>query len=107
MFYRPNRYARIELSGDYTDAENLPQNFEAWSALLGLRVTPTTKLSFNSVVQYDNLSELIGINNRIRYIIGSRNDLYFVFNKGYERKMGSFMSFRTESIAKIGWTFLF
>lgn len=107
MFYRPNRYARIELSGDYTNAEKLPENFEAWSALLGLRLTPTTKLSLNSIVQYDNLSELIGINNRIRYIIGSRNDLYFVFNKGYERKMGNFISFRTESIAKIGWTFLF
>jgi len=82
-------------------------DFEVWTGFLGLRLTPTTTLSFNSVTQYDNLSKTMGLNNRIRYIIKPGSDLFLVFNKGYQRELGKFRGFRTESIAKLGWTFQF
>ena len=90
-----------------TDADMPVGNFEAWTGFLGLRVTPTTKLSFNSLTQYDNLSKRMGLNNRIRYIIRPGSDVYLVFNKGFDREEGRFKSFRTESITKLGWTFQF
>ena len=107
FFYRPSRFVHYQLGGDLTDADMPVGNFEAWTGFLGLRVTPTTKLSFNSLTQYDNLSKRMGLNNRIRYIIRPGSDVYLVFNKGFDREEGRFKSFRTESITKLGWTFQF
>ena len=68
-------------------------------------------MSFNSIVQYDNQSQQIGINNRFRYILKSGSDLYFVFNKGFHRgddqEFDRFRAFKTETIVKLGWTFQF
>ena len=107
LVYRPNRFGQLELGSDLTDANMPVGNFEAWTGYLGIRLTPTTQLSFNSVTQYDNLSKRMGLNNRIRYIVRPGSDLFVVFNKGYDREQGRFRSFRTESIAKLGWTFQF
>ena len=107
LFYRPSRFAQLQIGGDFTDADMPVGNFEAWTSFLGLRLTPTTQLSFNSLTQYDNLSKRMGLNNRIRYIIQPGSDLYLVFNKGFDREEGRFKSFRTESITKLGWTFQF
>ena len=107
LVYRPNRFGQLELGSDLTDANMPVGNFEAWTGYLGIRLTPTTQLSFNSVTQYDNLSKRMGLNNRIRCIVRPGSDLFVVFNKGYDREQGRFRSFRTESIAKLGWTFQF
>ena len=90
----------------------LPQeDLEAVTGSLGLRVTPTTQLSFNGIAQYDNQSETIGLNFRIRYIIQSGSDLFLVLNKGFEREeegdRRSFRTTKTEAVAKLGWTFQF
>tara|TARA_B100001057_G_scaffold208204_1_gene208882 strand:+ start:7231 stop:9414 length:2184 start_codon:yes stop_codon:yes gene_type:complete len=107
LAYRPNRYARFEVGGEFTNADMPVGDFDVWTTFLGVRLTPNTKLSFNSVTQYDNLSKSMGLNNRIRYIIKPGSDLYLVFNQGYDREEGSFKSTRTESISKLGWTFQF
>ena len=92
-------------------AELTVGDFDAWTSSLGVRITPNTRLSFNSIVQYDNQSERIGINNRFRYILKSGNDLFFVFNKGFDkgdnREFESFRTYKTETIAKLGLTFQF
>ena len=60
LVYRPNRFGQLELGSDLTDANMPVGNFEAWTGYLGIRLTPTTQLSFNSVTQYDNLSKRMG-----------------------------------------------
>ena len=47
------------------------------------------------------------MNNRFRYIIKSGSDLFLVFNKGFEKELDDFCTFKTESIVKLGWTFQF
>ena len=47
------------------------------------------------------------MNNRFRYILKSGSDLFLVFNKGFEKELDSFRTFKTETIAKLGWTFQF
>lgn len=111
LSWRPSKHAQFNLGGGLTSAELRVGDFDAWSSSLGVRITPTTRLSFNSFVQFDNQSESIGLNHRFRYIIKSGSDLLFVFNKGYhkgyDREFDDFRSFKTESIAKLGWTFQF
>ena len=109
LSWRPAKYAQLDLGGGATSA-NLPVgDFDVLTGSLGLRITPTTRLSFNSIAQYDNQSERIGINNRFRYILKSGSDLFLVFNKGFDRgetgELQNFRSYKTETIAKLGWTF--
>jgi len=111
LSWRPSKHAQLNLGGGLTSAELTVGDFDAWTSYLGVRITPNTRLSFNSIVQYDNQSERIGINNRFRYILKSGNDLFFVFNKGLDkgdnREFESFRTYKTESIAKLGLTFQF
>ena len=111
LSWRPSKHAQLEIGGGLTSAELQAGDFDALTSFAGLRVTPSTRMSFNSIVQYDNQSQQIGINNRFRYILKSGSDLYFVFNKGFHRgddqEFDRFRTFKTETIAKLGWTFQF
>ncbi len=111
LSWRPSKHAQLEIGGGLTSAELQAGDFDALTSFAGLRVTPSTRMSFNSIVQYDNQSQQIGLNNRFRYILKSGSDLYFVFNKGFHRgddqEFDRFRAFKTETIAKLGWTFQF
>ena len=105
--WRPSRHAQIDVGGGLTSADLSNAEFEVWTGNLGIRITPSTQLSFNSIIQYDNQSEQLGLNNRLRYILKPGRDVYVVFNKGYDHMDDKFRSFQTETIAKLGWTFQF
>jgi hypothetical protein len=107
LAWRPSKHAQLNLGAGLTSADLPVGDFDVWTGFLGLRVTPTTRFSFNSIVQYDSDSEQIGMNNRFRYILKSGSDLYLVFNKGFEKEIDRFHTFKTETIAKLGWTFQF
>ena len=111
LSWRPSRFLQLDGEIDSTLARLPQEDFEVLTGSLGLRVTPTTQLSFNGVAQYDNQSETIGVNCRIRYIIQSGSDLFLVLNKGFEREEDgdrrSFRTTKTEAVAKLGWTFQF
>ncbi|MBT6958497.1 MAG: hypothetical protein HN996_08765, partial [Opitutae bacterium] len=93
--------------GGLTSANLSNAEFDVWTGNLGIRITPSTQLSFNSIIQYDNQSEQLGLNNRLRYILKPGRDVYVVFNKGYDHMDDKFRSFQTETITKLGWTFQF
>jgi hypothetical protein len=111
LSWRPSRFLQLDCEIESTLARLPQEDFEVLTGSLGLRVTPTTQLSFNGIAQYDNQSETIGVNCRIRYIIQSGSDLFLVLNKGFEREedgdYGSFRTTKTEAVAKLGWTFQF
>jgi hypothetical protein len=107
LSWRPSRHAQLNLGAGVIKADLSVGDFDVLTSSLGMRVTPTTRFSFNSIVQYDNQSEQIGMNSRFRYIIKSGSDLFLVFNKGFEKKLDRFRSFKAESIAKLDWTFQF
>ncbi|MBT5689529.1 MAG: carbohydrate binding family 9 domain-containing protein [Opitutae bacterium] len=105
--WRPSRHAQIDVGGGLTSADLSDDEFDVWTGNLGIRITPSTRLSFNSIIQYDNQSEQLGLNNRLRYILKPGRDVYVVFNKGYDHMDDKFRSFQTETITKLGWTFQF
>lgn len=111
LSWRPTRHVQLDLSGGLTQADLSAADFAVRNGSLGLRLTPTTRFSFNSLIQYDNQSEQIGTNNRLRYILKSGSDLFLVFNKGFHKgenqEYDRFRAFKTESIVKLNWTFQF
>ncbi len=105
--WRASRFFRFNVGGSYNDINLDEGDFETIVASVGLRVTPNTRISWDSVVQYDNVSDEVGVNSRIRYIVKPGSDVYLVVNQGFDVEDGNFQQFSSEMVAKVGWTFRF
>jgi hypothetical protein len=77
-------------------------------------MTLESEISFNShwslvtLAQYDNISDDIGINSRLRYNLSAGQDIWFVINHNMSRDISVDDRFRnTQSVAaaKIRYTF--
>jgi hypothetical protein len=75
------------------------------SARLNIAFTP--RLSWNTIAQYDNVSDTFGINSRIRWIVRPGSDVFLVFNKGFTVEDGRFRNLSTDVVAKLVWTIRF
>ncbi len=79
------------------------------------QLTWNTEVAFNAFwslitnVQYDNLSENLGINARLRYNPTAGNDIWFVLNHNMQRDDfdDRFDSLQTTAVAKIRYTYRF
>ncbi len=88
---------------DISDGE-----FETLIASGGVRVTPSPRVDFNTIVQYDTVSEEVGLNARLRWIVAPGNDIFLVFNQGYRLEDSrSLQRLESEAVAKVGWTLRF
>lgn len=67
----------------------------------------TTSLFLSSTIQYDNLSELIGLNMRLRWIITPGSDLYFVYNHNWIDRDNRFITLQNTATAKVRYTYRF
>jgi hypothetical protein len=65
------------------------------------------RVSWNTVVQYDNVSETVGINSRLKWIVRPGSNIFLVANYGYDVEDGTFRTLSRELTTKIGWTFRF
>ena len=61
-------------------------NVRIVSAKLNLSFTPD--LSWNTIVQYDNVSSEVGLNSRIRWTYRPGSDLFLVANQGWNFDRG-------------------
>ncbi len=79
------------------------------------QLTWNTEIAFNADwslitnIQYDNLSENLGVNARLRFNIAAGNDFWFVINHNMQRDEidDRFDSEQTTATAKIRYTFRF
>ncbi|MDY7108986.1 MAG: DUF5916 domain-containing protein [Planctomycetota bacterium] len=67
----------------------------------------TPDLAWTNFIQYDNRSESVGINSRVRWIVKPGSEVYFVLNQAIDRDDSSFRVRRTELTTKAGWTLRF
>lgn len=68
----------------------------------------TTSLFLTVNLQYDNLSELMGLNNRLRWIITPGSDLILVYNHNWlEEPTGRFRTFQQSGVVKLSYTHRF
>ena len=104
---RLSRFWQIDLGTEWSDIALAGGEFDVLVNSLNFRLTPNRRLSWNTVFQYDNLSEQVGINSRVRYILNPGSDLFVVYNRGFDVEDGRFNTFSTEAITKFGWTFRF
>ncbi|MBO6793979.1 MAG: carbohydrate binding family 9 domain-containing protein [Balneolaceae bacterium] len=68
----------------------------------------STELFLTLNVQYDNLSEEIGLNNRLRWIITPGSDLFLVYNHNWEENpLGRYETINQAGVVKVSYTFRF
>lgn len=66
----------------------------------------TADVSWVTLVQYDSVSDRIGVNSRFRWIIEDGREVFLVLNQGFDAR-DDVRATRTAPLAKVQWTFWF
>jgi hypothetical protein len=69
--------------------------------------TFTPALQLSVIGQYDNLSDQLGVNFRLKWIVSPGNEVFFVVNQGYDTSLDSFRPTANETSLKGAWTIRF
>ena len=109
LTWRQSQYLGLDLSYDVNDIELLQGDF------VTRLVSATTEVNFSSTVywvtliQYDNVSEVLGVNARLVWIPTAGQEVLLVLNHRMEDrdKNGTFRSTLTDLNAKLSYTFRF
>ncbi len=64
-------------------------------------------LSWNNLVQYDNNSDEMSFQSRVRWTITPGSDLFLILGQGFEATHDTLKAGRTEPLVKLSWTFRF
>ena len=101
---------RLFLSTEYRQNDvRLPEgNFVVRLFRVRLDLALNPNLSWFTLVQYDTVSDVLGLNTRIRWIIEPGNDLFLVFNQRWlDEEEGGFRSIAREAQFKVRYTYRF
>jgi Domain of unknown function (DUF5916)/Carbohydrate family 9 binding domain-like len=105
--WRPSSH--FNLSAEYSVNDVHLDEGDFLTRIMRARATVqfTPDLSWSTYTQYDNVSESIGVNSKVHWIIQPGNEVYFVINQAVDREDDSYTFTETDITAKIGWTFRF
>ena len=106
--WRPSRF--FTASGAYQVREiRLPEgDFEVKIVSGRVSVAFTPDLTWNTVVQYDNISKQVGLNSRLRWTWRPGNDLFLIVNQGWDyANSARLIRPSSEIILKVAATFRF
>ena len=107
--WKPSRHFILNLDYDWNDIV-LPQGaFVTRLASLNTQVAFSTSLAWVTLIQYDNVSEELGVNTRLHWIPKAGQEGFIVLNHNLEDKdkNASFNSAVAEMSVKFTYTFRF
>ena len=104
--WKPNKHILLGAGLGYNDIELSGGDFITRLGTFRANIAITNKWSLLNFIQYDNVSDLAGLNSRIRWIIEPGRDFFAVVNQGLIIDHG-IESASTEISLKIGWNFRF
>jgi hypothetical protein len=107
--WTPSRHFSAEIAYSVDDVD-LPQgSFTAKLVSTRLDFIFSNTLSWVSLVQYDNISETIGINSRLHWVPQAGRNVYLVLNHNYAERLSDerFHSTTTDVTIKADYTFRF
>lgn len=107
--WRPTR--NYDIGVNYTETEiDLPAgNFTVRLFTLNTRIAFSSTLSWSNLLQYDNVSEVMGFNSRLHWIPQAGRQAFLVFNYGLQDfdKDNTFVSTGADISLKFNYTFRF
>lgn len=106
--WRPSRYVTTGLETSVRHVRLPEGDFNVYVTGYRLNLSFTPDINWNTWVQYDNLSEDLGINSRWRWTYRPGSDLYLVANQGWDiEEKSHWRRLSTEITMKVGATFRF
>jgi hypothetical protein len=108
--WAPNAHFNVKLALDYNKFDFPGVTAYTRQLTLANELSFNAKLSLVTLVQYDNISDDIGMNARFRYNISAGQDIWFVLNHNMVRDRSiddRFHRTQSEAVAKIRYTFRF
>jgi len=98
----------VQHENDFTTLAEGDFTQRLWQVTAAYALTPD--LIFSSYTQYDSESRNMGSNSRLRWTIRPGNDLFLVWNHGWEYPLGSRSALNLQPVsdqlvAKVRWTF--
>ncbi|MCZ6598307.1 MAG: DUF5916 domain-containing protein [Planctomycetota bacterium] len=82
-------------------------DFDVHTARLRANFVANPEVSWSNFLQYDNVSNELSLNSRLRWILEPGRELNFVINQGWEYDPPSFSSLSTQTILKVSYTIRF
>jgi hypothetical protein len=107
--WRPSKHFRLNLAYRVDDVE-LPQgDFTTRLASTEFEAVFSNTLSWVNLIQYDNVSDSIGLSSRVHWTPQAGRNVFFVVNHNYEERVsdGNFHSTNTDVTIKADYTFRF
>jgi hypothetical protein len=105
--WRPSRHLFVSLEYEQNDVRLDEGNFTTRLAVLRVDAAFTPDLSWTSLAQYDNVSDTLGIQSRIRWIVEPGDEIWLIFNQGYEASHRRVRSILSDVTLKVGYTLRF
>jgi hypothetical protein len=102
-------YPGINLTGEWSHVEVSLAEGDFITDLYRLRsnIDLTPMISFTSILQYDNMSELMGLYQRFRWIFKPGADLYLVYSWNWINLENHFTPIENSSAVKVSYTYRF
>lgn len=102
-------FSGIDLNPEYirTNVDLAEGNFSTDLFRLEANFDFTTSLFLTTNIQYDNLSKLMAMNNRLRWIIKPGSDLYLVYNHNWLEEETRFSTLQRSGAVKVSFTHRF
>ncbi len=105
--WRPSKHFNFEGSIEYNDFELAQGNFVTRLIRLQASVVFSDTLSWVNLLQFDNQSNVLGINSRLHWIPEAGREIFFTINHDLIDEGDAFRSMNSESILKINYTLRF
>jgi hypothetical protein len=107
--WRPSKHFRAGVSFNVDDVI-LPQgNFTTRLLSTQFDIVFSNSVSWVNLIQYDNISESVGLNSRLHWIPQAGRNIYLVLNHNFQERLsdGNFHSTSTDLTLKADYTFRF
>ena len=105
--WRPTSRLQFSLSSGLRDYR-LPQGaFQVRTGSVRASFTFSPDLQVSLLGQYDNISESLGVNFRIKWTLRPGNDFFLVVNQGYDTEDDRFRPTAGDVSLKGAWTYRF
>ncbi len=103
--WAPSKHFRVEASYDYNGVDLPRGDFVTRLVTLQTDVVFSSSWSWVNLLQFDNVSNIIGINSRLHFIPEAGREMFFVIDHSLDRPDGSsFMSKSSDVTLKFNYT---
>lgn len=107
LAWKPSKHFVLQGSCEYNDF-HLPQgNFNTRLITFQPDIAFTDTLSWTSLIQYDNVSDNLGIDSRVHWIPEAGREIFFVINHNLVDGTDGFETTRSDVTLKVNYTFRF